>query len=149
MLTHDPDRRRIRLLWVGGALYFLILLNGLRYLSRVPLKIVILPIAINVAMIIAFIVAIKKVNKKIRNQGPGTILNPPSVALDSPKPQSAQALWLGASAYFVAMVIAIQYVSKIPYQIAVLGGILNMAIIFTFVFKLRKAYLKPRGQSGA
>jgi hypothetical protein len=46
--------------------------------------------------------------------------------------------------YFCAMVIAVQYATKLPYQLLALGAVLNMAIVLTFVVKLRKAYMPPR-----
>jgi hypothetical protein len=36
MSATDADRRRIRILSAGGGLYFLILLNGLRYFGHLP-----------------------------------------------------------------------------------------------------------------
>jgi hypothetical protein len=43
--------------------------------------------------------------------------------------------------YFVAMLIAVQYATRLPPRFLAPAGILNMAIILTFVLKLRKAYL--------
>ena len=55
-----------------------------------------------------------------------------------------RALWLGAGLYFVAMLIAVQYAQKLPPQYLAPAGVLNMAIVMTFVVKLRKAYLPKR-----
>jgi uncharacterized integral membrane protein len=60
MSATDADRRRIQILSVGGGLYFLILLNGLRYFGHLPYQIVILGAALNGMMFTVFVVTIRK-----------------------------------------------------------------------------------------
>jgi hypothetical protein len=61
MSANDADRRRLRLLWIGGGTYFLILINGLRFFAEVPFQIVILGTVLNAMILTAFIVTISKV----------------------------------------------------------------------------------------
>jgi len=42
------------------------------------------------------------------------------------------------------MLVAFQYATKLPPQFLAPAGILNMAIVLTFVVKLRKAYLPKK-----
>ena len=51
---------------------------------------------------------------------------------------------MGAILYCVAMLVAVQYASRLPPKYLAPAGILNMAILLTFVVKLRKTYLKKR-----
>jgi hypothetical protein len=44
------------------------------------------------------------------------------------------------------MFVALHYASTVPYQVLALGGILNMAILFTFIFAIRRLYLRSRGE---
>jgi hypothetical protein len=142
MSATDADRRRIRMLSVGGGLYFLILLNGLRYFGHLPSQIVILGAALNGMIFTVFVVTIRKVHKRMRAEEKSiTPTATPTVTTEA-KPRNVRALWLAASLYFMAMLIASQYATKVPYQVLVLGGILNMAIVLFFVVKLRKAYMR-------
>lgn len=61
MSANDADRRRLRLLWIGGGTYFLILINGLRFFAEVPFQIVIWGTVLNAMILTAFIVTISKV----------------------------------------------------------------------------------------
>jgi hypothetical protein len=146
MSTIDADRRQIRMLWVGGGIYFLILLNGLRYFGHLPYQIVILGAALNAMIFAVFVVTIRKVHKRMRNEGKNVTSTAPAVTSEA-KPRNIRALWLAAILYFVAMLIAFQYATKVPYQVLVLGGVLNMAIVLFFVVKLRKAYMHTGSRS--
>jgi hypothetical protein len=142
MSANDADRRRLRLLWIGGGTYFLILINGLRFFAEVPFQIAILGTVVNAIILTTLIVTIRKVYKRIgssepQNQAPAAT---PNVAY-STKPRNIRVLWFAAGLYFVFMLIVAQYATKAPYQVLVLGAVLNMAIVLTFVVKLRKAYM--------
>lgn len=63
--SRASDRRRIRVLWIGLVLYFLIMLNALRYAYRVPYQILILGSLVNVAIILAIIVSIRRVYRRL------------------------------------------------------------------------------------
>jgi hypothetical protein len=63
----QADVRRLRTLWIGLALYFLISLNGLRYVSRVPYPAAIAGELVNAAIIVTIFVAIRRVTKRLRN----------------------------------------------------------------------------------
>jgi hypothetical protein len=122
MSATDADRRRIRMLSVGGGLYFLILLNGLRYFGHLPSQIVILGAALNGMIFTVFVVTIRKVHKRMRAEEKSiTPTATPTVTTEA-KPRNVRALWLAASLYFMAMLIASQYATKVPYQVLVLGG---------------------------
>ncbi len=62
----DADVKRLRVLWMGLGLYFLIMLNAVRYASRVPYQILIIGSLINAAIIVAIVVAIRRVNKRLK-----------------------------------------------------------------------------------
>jgi hypothetical protein len=97
---YDADRRKLRVLWIGAGLYFLILLNGLRFFSQLPYQIV-----INAMIFTAMFVNIRRVHKRIGSEAQNTT---PTVApnVTTPaKPRNIRVLWLGAGLYFVAMLI--------------------------------------------
>src|SRR5450432_2051003 len=111
-ITND-DRRQIRILWVGAGLYFLILLNGLRYWGQLPYQVVILGAALNAMILTMFIMTIRKVRKRIRTEGKGVNLTDDAPATTSEaKSQNVRGLWLAAGLYFAAMLVAVQYASK-------------------------------------
>ena len=144
----NGDRRQIRILWAGAGLYFLILLNGLRYWGQLPYQVVILGAALNAMILTMFIMTIRKVRKRIRTEGKGVNLTDDAPATTSEaKSQNVRGLWLAAGLYFAAMLVAVQYASKVPYQLLVLGGVLNMVIVLVFVVKLRKAYTHTGSRS--
>jgi hypothetical protein len=62
----DADIRRLRILWIGLGLYFLIVLNALRYVHRVPYPIFIAGCGINIGIILAIIVAMRRVYRRLR-----------------------------------------------------------------------------------
>jgi hypothetical protein len=55
-------------------------------------------------------------------------------------------LWISLILYLLFMFVALHYASTVPYQVLALGGLLNMAILFTFIFAIRRVYLRSRGQ---
>jgi hypothetical protein len=138
------DRRRLWALWGGAGLYFLILLNGLRYLRELPVLTIVLGALFNGAIFTTFVVAIRRIYKRpeIGAQLEAVVVRP-SVSPDSDRKRT-RALWLGAGLYFVGMMIAVQYAWKLPPQYLAPAGILNMAIVLTFVVKLRKTYLPKK-----
>jgi hypothetical protein len=142
MSATDADRRQIRMLSFGGGIYFLILLNGLRYFGHLPYQIVILGAALNAMIFTVFVVTIRKVHRRMRAGEKNVTRTAAPDVTGEAKPRNIRALWLAASLYFVAMLIASQYATKVPYQVLVLGGVLNMAIVLFFVIKLRKAYMR-------
>lgn len=52
---------------------------------------------------------------------------------------------IGFVLYFLLMVYALPRASVLPYQVFVLCGLLNFAIIGVFVFAIRKVYLRMKG----
>lgn len=142
MPATEADRRKLRLLWIGAGTYVAILLNGLRFFAEIPYQVVLLGTALNAMILIALIVTIRKVYKRIGSgnvQDQALTATPP--ARSSVNRQNIRVLWVAAGLYFMLMLIAFQYASRVPYQVLVLGGVLNMAIVLTFVVKLRKAYM--------
>jgi hypothetical protein len=65
---------------------------------------------------------------------------------DSKKTDHQKLRWLliGFVVYFLIMLIAFHYAYSVPYQIFALGGILNMAILFIFIYAIRRVYLRSR-----
>jgi len=55
-------------------------------------------------------------------------------------------LWIGLILYLILMFTMLQYALTAPYQVLALGGILNMAILFTFIFAIRRLYVRSRGE---
>lgn len=67
----EGDRRRLKLLWIGAGLYFLIFLNGLRLglanVGELPLVAIIFGEALNGAILTTFILTLRKVYKRIQH----------------------------------------------------------------------------------
>lgn len=61
------DSVRIRLLWIGLVTCSLILLNDVRYVRSSPVYVVILGCLINAGLIFVFVVELKKIYKRRRN----------------------------------------------------------------------------------
>jgi hypothetical protein len=53
-------------------------------------------------------------------------------------------LWISAAAYFVLVLIGLQYASAVPYQLLALAAGPNFAIMFAFIFAIRRVYLRTR-----
>ena len=52
----------------------------------------------------------------------------------------ARALWIGLVVYFLITLNAFQYAGRIPYQVFVIGALLNVAILLSFVVALTRVY---------
>jgi hypothetical protein len=63
-VTRKADGRRIRILWVGLGIYFLIMLNTLRFAYRVPYQVLVAGGLINLAIIAAIIVSMRRVYRR-------------------------------------------------------------------------------------
>ena len=62
------DIRRVRVLWIGSALYFLILLNAFRYIYVVPYQILVVGGLVNAAIITAIVVSMRRVYRRISSK---------------------------------------------------------------------------------
>lgn len=71
--TKEEDVRKIRMLWIGLGTYLLIMLNALRYAHRVPYQILIGGGLINMAIVLAIIVAMTRVYRRLRKGEVGPI----------------------------------------------------------------------------
>lgn len=60
------DKRKLRLLWFGAALYFLVFLNALRYTGRVPWQAFVLGSLLNIAIIAAVALAMRRIYRRLR-----------------------------------------------------------------------------------
>ena len=68
-----------------------------------------------------------------------------------------KALWVGLCVYFVIVLVAVQYATRVPYQALALGGILNLSIIICFFVAINKVrrrirthgQIEPKGASGS
>jgi hypothetical protein len=56
-------------------------------------------------------------------------------------------LWVGFGVYFVIMLFAAQYSTRVPYQVLALGGLINMTIIICFFVAINKVRRRIRGQA--
>jgi len=52
--------------------------------------------------------------------------------------------WVGLGTYFLIFLNAIRYASRVPYQIFILGALLNAAIITVLILAMRRAYRRLR-----
>jgi hypothetical protein len=57
-----------------------------------------------------------------------------------------QWLWISLILYLIIMFVALHYALTVRYQVLALGGILNMAILFAFIFAIRRLYVRSRGE---
>src|SRR5207247_3907863 len=55
-------------------------------------------------------------------------------------------LWISLIVYLLLMFVALNYSLRVPYQVLAVGAALNMAILFTFIFTIRRLYLRSREQ---
>lgn len=55
--------------------------------------------------------------------------------------------WMGLGGYLLIFANAIRFAGGLPYQVLLLGQILNLAIITFIVLEIRKAYKKLRNGS--
>jgi hypothetical protein len=62
------DKRKLRMLWAGLAVYFLIMLNAIRLATQIPYQILIVGALINVGVIISIFVAMNKVRRRMRSR---------------------------------------------------------------------------------
>jgi hypothetical protein len=62
------DKKRLRMLWVGFITYFLIMLNALRFATKVPYQIFILGALINMSIIVSIFVAMNKVRRRMQGR---------------------------------------------------------------------------------
>ena len=53
-------------------------------------------------------------------------------------------LCIGFLLYFSLMLCGARYARTIPYQVVVVAGALNMAVILVFVFNIKRAYLRTK-----
>ncbi len=70
-LSRKSDSRKLRVLWIGLGMYFLIMLNAFRYASRVPYQIFIVGALFNGAIIVAYVVAMRRVYRRLGNRKDG------------------------------------------------------------------------------
>ncbi len=67
-------------------------------------------------------------------------IEPQNNSSKNAKTRRIRMLWAGLSVYFLIMLNAFRYAREVPYQILILGGVLNLAIIMTLVNSLSRAY---------
>jgi hypothetical protein len=139
-MNTDTHRGRLLALRCGAGLYILILLNEVRYIGKVPLLVLILGTILNGGILAIIIVALRRTQRASEYQSKTGPLSAAQTAVSDQRPRNVRFLWIAAGLYFTAMLVAVQYATRIPPQFLALAGILNMAIILTFVVKLRKAY---------
>src|SRR5258708_7805930 len=142
----DTHRGRLLALRCGAGLYILILANEVRYVGKVPLLALVAGTLLNRAILATFIMALRRADAENENQAKIAPLSPAQAVATEHRPRNVRSLWIGAGLYFTAMLVAIQYAAISTPQFLAPAGILNMARILTFVFKLRRKYL-PTGKA--
>jgi hypothetical protein len=55
--------------------------------------------------------------------------------------------WIGLGTYFLIFLNAIRFANRVPYQVFVLGALLNAAIIVGIFILIRRAYRRLRNGS--
>lgn len=65
--TTDTARRRIRWYWVGVGTYLLVLLNVVRIAGKLPYQIFALGAVVNLAILIAIILLLRRAYKRRRS----------------------------------------------------------------------------------
>jgi hypothetical protein len=53
-------------------------------------------------------------------------------------------LWVGLVTYFLIFVNSARYLTSSPYQVVIVGSLINAGMITVFVVALRKAYRNRR-----
>ncbi len=137
----QTHRGRLLALRCGAGLYILILANEIRYVGKVPLVPLVVGTLVNGAVLATIIVALRRTQRANEGQAKIAPPTPGQNVTAERRPGNVRSLWIAAGLYFTAMLVAVQYATRIPPQVLALAGILNMAIILTFVVKLRRAYL--------
>lgn len=137
----DTHRGRLLALRCGAGLYILILANEVRYVGKIPLLALVAGALLNGAILATFIVALRRTQRANEDQAKIVPSTSGQTIATEHRPRNVRSLWIAAGLYFAAMLVAVQYATRIPPQFLALAGILNMAIILIFVVKLRKAYL--------
>jgi hypothetical protein len=49
-------------------------------------------------------------------------------------------LWIGLGTYFLIFLNALRYATVVPYQIFILGALINGAVIVTIIMAMRRVY---------
>ena len=73
------------------------------------------------------------------NQSTDIAKKPPGVSCQTDR-RKLWGLWIGLGVYFVIMLNAFRYAHRIPYQAFILGALLNVAVITSFILALRRVY---------
>jgi hypothetical protein len=60
--------KRIRVLWAGFGLYFVIMSNGLRYANQIPWQIFVVASIVNMAMVMGFVILLRNEYKKSHDE---------------------------------------------------------------------------------
>lgn len=55
--------------------------------------------------------------------------------------------WVGLGIYFLIFLNAIRYAGKVPYQIFILGALINATIITVLILAMRRGYRRLRNAS--
>jgi hypothetical protein len=134
--------RNLRWLWIGFVLYFFIMLYAVRYALTVPYQLLVLGGVLNMAIIISFVVAIRRGYRRTAGH-PGGNETGSEVTSDATREADRRRLrwlWVGAGLYFLIFLNGLGYAGKVPRPVLILGAVLNGAILITFILTIRRAY---------
>jgi hypothetical protein len=139
---NNNNKLRLRALWCGAVVYFFILLNELLHIREIPYVTLAMVSLLNGGIFTALVIAIRKIYKERAIQPEVNPAAPTPVAEIDRK--RIRVLWIAVSVYLVAFVFAIQFVGRATYHVLLIGGLLNIAVLSTFIALLRREYLNPR-----
>lgn len=141
--NREADRRKLQWLWIGFVLYFFIMLSALRYALAVPYQSLVLGGVLNMAIIISFVVAIRRVYRRMGGQvhpGGSETSEVASNANREADRRRLRWLWVGAGLYFLIFLNGLGYAGKVPHLVLILGAVLNGAIVITIILTIRRVY---------
>ena len=55
-------------------------------------------------------------------------------------------LWIGLGTYVLIVLNDFRYIRNAPYYLIVVGFLLNLAILYAFIYELRKTYKRLRNE---
>jgi hypothetical protein len=152
-ISSDPDRRKLRWLITAFVCYFLLMVYALPRASVLPYQVFALCGLLNFAIILAFVLGIRKVYLRMKG-----LTVPEGVEVDAQTAKRRMGFdqrrlklaWIGAGTYFLIFLnglrLGFTYAGEVPVLVIILGELLNGAILTVIVLEIRKIYRKRSSQ---
>jgi hypothetical protein len=145
--SKKADHQKLRRLWVSLFAYLLLVLLGLNYATALRYPILGVVGVLNMAIIFAFVLAIKRAYLRVQTQ----IGLEGSKASDVPSDSRRELdrrrlkwLWAGAAVYFLACLNALTYVRDLPYKVLIALSTFNAGLAVVFILELKNVYKRLR-----